>query len=80
MLVGVLVGTKNPSQLLASKPGSPDPVIVGILGATGEGLLLETPIAVNLPAWINGSTVVKPISITWTLPDKRSLTAGAAPL
>src|SRR5258706_1094028 len=77
---GIPAGARTPYQLMTSYPGSPDSAIVGRLGAANERLALVTASAFNLPVFTCGSAGGMLLNINDTLPPRRSVSAGTAPL
>src|SRR6202035_382918 len=55
---GVPAGAMMPSQMVASKPGTPASAMVGTSGSTLERVVAEVPSARTWPAWAFGAMVV----------------------
>src|ERR1700682_6278780 len=77
---GVPAGASTPNQELASKPGSPLSLMVGMSGSTGARFNEVTAIARNLPPLICGSADGRLSNMICTWPPTRSVSAGELPL
>ena len=78
--LGVPAGTMTPFHELASTPGAPASAVVGISGNNADLFAFATANAFSRCDFKCGRAGGIVVAMNWTLPARRSVNAGEAPL